>query len=304
MQSISQLTFPSIAVAHLSLRLIMSLHLFFAILHIASAAGYCYSRNGTTLLNPAFQPCNNATTHSACCMTNHSGAGDVGIADDVCLENGLCQNYAVYNGENEGQPVWARQGCTDPLWNSPYCLGDVCNKPEYADQWGNVGVWNCGGKKWCCGEKTCCDGNNIFELAATVGPTSTILSATSFASASTLSTSKPTTSPSSEGSGPSRVLSTGAKAGIGAGVAAFVIVAAAVALLLFRSRKSNGRKDSPSDGSTLHTDVLQEQKHQGHVYGYELYSEHGFGELSERERAELAADNAPQELEARSGNVH
>jgi hypothetical protein len=122
--------FSSVAAARLFLHLTMSLYLLLAISQIASAARYCYSRNGTTLLNAAFQPCNNATTHSACCMTNHSGAGDVGIADDVCLENGLCQNYAVYNGENEGQPVWGRQGCTDPLWNSPYCLGDVCNKPE------------------------------------------------------------------------------------------------------------------------------------------------------------------------------
>jgi len=108
----------------------MSLYLLLVIYQIASTTGYCYSRNGTTLLNPAFQPCSNATTYSACCMTNHSGAGDVGVADDVCMENGLCQNFASFNGKNEGVQVWGRQGCTDPLWNSPYCLGDVCNKPE------------------------------------------------------------------------------------------------------------------------------------------------------------------------------
>lgn len=108
----------------------MFLYLLLVISQIASAAGYCYSRNGTTLLNAAFQPCNNTTKYSACCMTNHSGAGDVGIADDVCMENGLCQNYAAFDGNNEGEQVWSRQGCTDPLWNSPYCLGDVCNKPE------------------------------------------------------------------------------------------------------------------------------------------------------------------------------
>lgn len=90
-------------------------------------AMYCYSRNGTTLLNEAFQPCNNATKESACCMTNHSGAGHVGIADDKCMDNGLCQNFAANNGVNEGQQVWGIQGCTDPLWNSPYCLGGVCD---------------------------------------------------------------------------------------------------------------------------------------------------------------------------------
>lgn len=110
--------------------LIMSLRLYFIISQFASAACYCYSRNGTVLLNPAFQPCNNATKYSACCMTNHSGAGDVGIANDVCMENGLCQNYAPFNNENEGEQVWGRQACTDSLWNSPYCLGDVCNEPK------------------------------------------------------------------------------------------------------------------------------------------------------------------------------
>jgi hypothetical protein len=114
----------------------------------------------------------------------------------------------------------------------------------------------------------------------------------------------PATSPASEGDSPSGGLSTGAKAGTGAGIAGFVLVATAVALLLFCSRKSNGRKDSHSDGSTLDTDKLQEQNHQGHVYPHELYSEHGLGELSQREHAELATNNAPQELEARSGNVH
>jgi hypothetical protein len=176
---------------------------------------------------------------------------------------------------------------------------------QYTDQWDNVGVWNCGGKRWCCGEKTCCnDRNDFFELAATMGPTSTVPSATPVSSAPTLSTSTPATSPASEGNAPSGGLSTGTRAGIGAGVAVFVIVAAAVALLLFRSRKSNGRKDGPLDGNTPHTDVPQEQKHQVHAHAHELYSEHGVGELSQHKRAELATSNAPQELEARSGKVH
>jgi hypothetical protein len=83
-----------------------------------------------------------------------------------------------------------------------------------------------------------------------------------------------------------------------------VIVAAAIALLIFRSRKSNGRKDSLSDGSTPHTDIPQEEKYQGGVYAHELYSEHRYGELGQREHAELATNNVPQELEAKCGNVH
>lgn len=278
---------------------------------IASAAGYCYSRNGTTLLNAAFQPCKSTTKYSACCMTNHSGAGDIGIADDVCMENGLCQNYAVYNGNNEGEQVWSRQGCTDPLWNSPYCLGDVCNKPEYADKWGNVGVHNCGGKNWCCGEKTCCgDKGKIFELAATVGPTSILSSATPLSSvtpassATTSSASMPTSSSTSKGDISSGGLSTGVQAGIGVGVAIFGIVVAAIAWLISRSIRSSGGKDSPSDGSTLHTDVSQAEKQPLHVHAHELRSTHGYGELGHRENAELAAINLPQELEARRQNVH
>ncbi|XP_014551177.1 hypothetical protein COCVIDRAFT_42485 [Bipolaris victoriae FI3] len=292
----------------------MAFHLLLVISQITSAAGYCYSRNGTTLLNAAFQPCNNTTKYSACCMTNHSGAGDIGIADDVCMENGLCQNYAVYNGNNEGEQVWSRQGCTDPLWNSPYCLGDVCNKPEYADKWGNVGVHNCGGENWCCGEKTCCnDESNIFELAATVGPISTIisatpsvtpfLSATPSSSAITLSTLTPTPSSVLEGNVSSGGLSAVAKAGIGVGIAVFVILAAGISWMISRSRNSSGGDGSSSDESTLDTDLAKGEMHQSRVHAHELWSNHGYGELGQRENAELMANNAPQELEGISRNV-
>ena len=125
---------PLVAAVRFSLHFIMFLRLLVVLWKIDSATGYlgryCYSRNGTALFNPAFQPCSNATAYSACCMTNHSGAGDVGIADDVCMPNGLCQNFASFDGKNEAEQVWARQGCTDSLWNNPYCLGEVCNKPE------------------------------------------------------------------------------------------------------------------------------------------------------------------------------
>jgi hypothetical protein len=77
------------------------------------------------------------------------------------------------------------------------------------------------------------------------------------------------------------------------------IVSAVIAWLLFRARKSKQQKDS-----TAHEGMLQEEKQQGHVYAHELYSPHGAVELSQREHAELAAHNAPQELEANSGKVH
>ena len=91
-----------------------------------------------------------------------------------------------------------------------------------------------------------------------------------------------------------------AQIGIGVGVASFVIVAAAIAWLLYRSRKSGGGKDGQS---TLHADVSQEEKQQLSVHAHELWSSHGYGELGQREEAELAAHNVPQELEAKSRNI-
>lgn len=159
-----------------------------------------------------------------------------------------------------------------------------------------MGVWNCGGQNWCCGEKSCCDDkNNIFELAATVGPTSTVLSATPISSASTMSTSTTETTPTSQSNVPPDGLSTGAKAGIGAGVAAFVVVAVAIALLTLKLRKSNELKDSSSDELKPHKDVTQQEDYQRYIDPHEIYTEHGYGELGHRD---------PQELEAKSGNVY
>jgi hypothetical protein len=88
----------------------------------------CYTRNGTQITDSAYQPCNSDRTRdSGCCGTNHSGAGHVGIANDVCDPNGLCQNYEAFDGTNEGVKLWWRQGCTDPTWESEECLKDVCN---------------------------------------------------------------------------------------------------------------------------------------------------------------------------------
>jgi hypothetical protein len=88
----------------------------------------CYTRNGTQINDTAYRACTtDRTRDSACCGTNHQGAGDTGVANDVCESNGLCQNFEPYDGTNEGAKLWWRQGCTDPTWESEYCLKDVCN---------------------------------------------------------------------------------------------------------------------------------------------------------------------------------
>lgn len=97
---------------------------------MALNARNCYTRNGTLITNIAYQPCSNDTSRdSACCGINHQGAGDLNVVNDVCEPNGLCQNYEAYDGTNKGVKAWGRQGCTDPTWESGYCLGSVCNYP-------------------------------------------------------------------------------------------------------------------------------------------------------------------------------
>lgn len=97
-------------------------------LKMASKARTCYNRDGTEISNDAYQPCiSDSTRESFCCGTNHQGAGETNVADDVCESNGLCQNYEAFNGSNEGVKLWWRQGCTDPTWQSEECLRDVCN---------------------------------------------------------------------------------------------------------------------------------------------------------------------------------
>lgn len=46
-----------------------------------------------------YQSCS-SSGESACCGTNHSGAGQTGVADDVCGANGLCQDYEGSKGTN------------------------------------------------------------------------------------------------------------------------------------------------------------------------------------------------------------
>jgi len=89
------------------------------------AAAACYTPNGTLFTNQAFQPCNQVLgQHSMCCGTNWT-AVDPKVAPDVCLPNGLCQNYNTYSNGQTVVIMW-RQYCTDPTWQSPYCLKDVC----------------------------------------------------------------------------------------------------------------------------------------------------------------------------------
>ncbi|KAF2033899.1 hypothetical protein EK21DRAFT_86048 [Setomelanomma holmii] len=198
---------------------------------------YCYTRNGTTITSKAYQPCNNSTKASACCGTNHQGAGDTLVADDKCMDNGLCQNFEGFDGTN----------------------------------------------------------------TATVGPTSSVPSATSasttssvvsFTSANTLAATSSHAKDTASGG-----LSTGAKAGIEVGVAIVVILATAVLVLLLRLRKSKSSKHDQIETSTSAAVVVtaeHEIKNPPQMHVHESGG-HGTSEL-ETSPAELGVYDIPHEL--------
>jgi hypothetical protein len=71
---------------------------------MASETRNCYNRDGTQITDIAYQPCDKKHTSgdSVCCGTNHQGAGQTNVADDVYETNGLCQNCEPFDGMNEG----------------------------------------------------------------------------------------------------------------------------------------------------------------------------------------------------------
>ena len=252
---------------------------------------------------------------------NHRGVGETLVADDKCMVNGLCQNFEAFDGTNTGQQLWWRQSCTDPTWQSPYCLVDVCSVTEVLfkpvaerslsisliQRWyalSNAPMRNCGGYSWCCGKEYCCKTYaNVFQLAATVGPTSPVASATSASSTANVGSSTSANTPvtfSRVDETSSAGLSTGAKAGIGVGVAVVVLLAIAVTVLLLRLRKFKSSKHNQIDTSTSATEIVtagHEIKHQPQTYahrsgGYES------AELGPTSFTNLAGNNVPQELDA------
>lgn len=72
----------------------------------------CYNPDGSPLPGSIadVQPCVlTSGAHSMCCATLRSEF------TDTCLPNGLCNDGAYW-----------RDFCTDPSWNSPFCLKGVC----------------------------------------------------------------------------------------------------------------------------------------------------------------------------------
>ena len=258
----------------------------------------CYSRNGTLITDIAYQACS-SSGDSACCGTNHDGAGHVGVANDVCDANGLCQNFEPYDGTNEGVKMWWRQGCTDPTWSSPNCLANVCDTLEYEND--NAPVYSCGDNSWACGRKSYCSSTSrLFTLAATVGKQAAASTSASVAVSTTASsnsaslvtptaggassapaTSTDTNTSSSITSATSAPplsniinapagLSTAAKAGIGAGVAVVILLLGVILLLLHKVKKGKKQQEAYAKAELSGQSVNAAGKPEAVVYAHEI----------------------------------
>ena len=159
--------------------------------------------------------------------------------------------------------MYWREGCSDPTWQSPFCLKNVCwgndvslalgstnellAKTRIQDKNGNTAVTNCTDGTWCCGsdeQGSCCgSGANKFRLADSIGvSTFTIPPSSSITSVATttsvilpsITSSAPSTTPSEHSKG----LGARAQIGIGVGLAAgTIVVAGLVMILLLRRRR-------------------------------------------------------------------
>lgn len=271
----------------------------------------CYSRNGTVIKDIAYQPCGDSG-ESACCGTNHGGAGNIGIANDVCDTNGLCRNFEGFDGTNEGTIVWSRQGCTDPGWNTPDCLPNVCNTAEY--QVDNAPVYSCGNGNWACGKQSYCSATpRLFVLAETLGnEISTYTTASSAAltasdggqSASMPTHLSPGAAPPSSNTAELAHLSTAIKAGIGAGVSVLVLLLGIILFLLHKIKKSRKHQEAYAKAELPDQDSSEGEKPSVIVYACEV--PHGTREMPSneppahemygyRERAELDTMESTQD---------
>jgi hypothetical protein len=105
----------------LYLRLLTLLNLTVAVL-----AQSCYNpptaaEQSGTLQSSVYTTCNVNQAVSMCCRTQQVGD----VPADVCLSNGLCSNT------NSNETTYWRESCTDPTWQSPYCIAVACGMVRY-----------------------------------------------------------------------------------------------------------------------------------------------------------------------------
>ncbi|KAM5368601.1 hypothetical protein ACJA88_010951 [Fusarium oxysporum] len=292
-------------------RPILSL-LFLSFSQLCFAANECYYPNG---LEAEDHPCDPNAKQSVCC------SGGLGT---VCLSNKLCIG---------GNGNTVRGSCTDKNWESPecamFCLG--------ADTGGTdlISCSNITGSdtSYCCDHNTnCCNSGvgrfnvlpsdpevwatwnrkatrydvvgTMFSGQSTTETASTTTDVTSSTASASFTTTSDASIPSSsvpdtrEPSETPAGLSTGAKAGIGAGVSVGAIMAVAVIYLFWKMRRNEkaakqGEQQPPLNNNPM-TDAWQQSQYVYASKGYQ-YQPQSPQELS---GTPLQGYNGPAELPA------
>lgn len=117
----------------------------------------CYFPNGSEIQSSnttTYEACNGiAGATSQCCATSEG-----------CSANGLCVS-------SEGQ--YSRGGCTDPTFQSPFCLSICTSILLGGTSSGAADVLQCTDGTWCCGDDnsttSCCVRGEGINLPATIG---------------------------------------------------------------------------------------------------------------------------------------
>ncbi|KAL9596713.1 MAG: hypothetical protein Q9219_005624 [cf. Caloplaca sp. 3 TL-2023] len=211
-----------------------------------SLAADCYNPDGSNRNqdpdqsqgSQTYQPCNQYTKFSMCCRDpNNSG--------DVCRDNGLCEATGA-----DGSKILWRESCTDPTWNSPYCLKGLCT--EGTDELGEENaatdrmLTRCPDDSWCCGgdNGTCCirgdgkwiDNGRVTDINPILAQNSSANSSTSSTGASSNQNISSTDQNTNSDSGPN------AGAIAGGTVGAVVVVAVLIFTLWYLRRRTNKRR--------------------------------------------------------------
>ncbi|PVH91266.1 hypothetical protein DM02DRAFT_664172 [Periconia macrospinosa] len=291
---------------------------YFASLYTTIHAQSCYYANGTTVERKEFIPCSNDPVRTICCALNrlNPSGSDIskGWPRDTCLDNGVCSNNQMNNGQNV--TIYTAVFCTNKDITSPDCL-DVCRQTRGGG--GGARMTPCDGtptsKKWCCGDSSSCCTNNIgvvelpdkFVGRAIFSSASASSSSSTPASSPSASTSPPSTlnttgqsQPASSAPPPPPTSATGLSIGAKAGIAIGAILGVLLLLgILFFVRKALAWKNkAASAASEVEVEAsgcanhdsphYQFQQQQDAVmYRYEA-ARNGINELSDAKAAKVS----------------
>ncbi|KAJ5152073.1 hypothetical protein N7492_010368 [Penicillium capsulatum] len=169
----------------------------------------CYAPNGDKA-EDYISPCIAIEgQHSMCCRLNDTNV-------DTCHKTGLC----YFTSENR----YYRDHCTDPSWNSPNCLKNLCvDDKDGGSSSGGTEVQFCPDSpgKWCCGSSpSCCTKDKMFTLK------SPLVNIGGNATATTTVTATAAGGANSDGSSSSTKVAIGVGVGVPLGVIAIAMLGA------------------------------------------------------------------------------